>query len=105
MTVYIKTHEAEEGTVVAMCDESLIDKVLSEGDIYIDIKSYKDFYSGELVDHARAKKIIGDKPGVYSANLVGEESIKIGLDLGIIQSENVRTVSKVPYAHAYKVDY
>ncbi len=105
MTVYIKTHEAENGTVVAMCDESLIDKVLEEGDVYIDIKSYKDFYNGELANQIRAKKIIKDKPSIYSANLVGKEAIKIGLDTGIIQSENVKQVSKVPYAQAYRVDY
>jgi hypothetical protein len=105
MTVYIKTHEADKGTVIAMCDESLIDRVLSEGDIYIDIKSYKEFYNGELADQARAKKIITGKASIYSANLVGKEAIKIGLDTGIIQSENVMKVSKVPYAHAYRVDY
>ena len=103
--MYIKTHEAEKGTVVAMCDESLIDKVLSDGDIHIDIKSYKDFYKGELVDGARAKKIIKGKNSIYSANLIGKESVGIGLETSIIQKENVMEVMKVPYAHAYRVDY
>ncbi len=104
MKMYIKTHEAEKGTVIAMCDESLIDKVLSEGDVFIDIKTYKDFYTGELVDAQRAKNIIKEKT-VYSANLVGKESVAIGLETGIVNKENVLKVEKVPYAHAYKVDY
>ena len=105
--MYIKTHEADKGTVIAMCDESLIDKVLSEGEVVIDIKSYQGFYKGELVDSARAKSIIGGKgkSSIYSANLIGEESVRVGLDTGIIKRENVMNVMKVPYAHAYRVDY
>ena len=36
--IYIKIHQAEEGDIIAACDESLIDKVLEEGEIYIDLK-------------------------------------------------------------------
>lgn len=103
--IYIKTHEAENGSVIAMCDEPLIDKVLEEGDIVIDIKSYNSFYKGELVKSERAKQIIEQKGSVYSANIVGKEAVDVGLDTGIIQKENVMLVKRVPYAHAYRVDY
>ena len=103
--IYIKTHEAENGSLIAMCDESLIDKTLSEGDIFIDIKAYNSFYKGELVSEERAKKIIEERDVVYSANIIGKEAVGIALKTGIIEKENVLTVKKVPYAHAYKVDY
>lgn len=102
--IYIKTHESENGSVVAMCDDTLIDKILEEGDVYLDIKSYSSFYKGELVDAKRAKDIIEERDVVYSANLVGKESIKVGLDTGIIEKDNVLKVKKVPYAQAYKVN-
>ena len=105
LMIYIKTHEAENGSVVAMCDESLIERVLSEGEILLDIKIYSSFYKGELVNRQRAIEIISQRNDVYSANIVGKESIEIALETGIIEKDNVKKVSKVPYAHAYKVDY
>ncbi len=103
--IYIKTHEAENGSVIAMCDESLIDKVLNDGDVYLDIKSYSSFYKGELVSADRAMKIIGVHESVHSANLIGKESVEVGLEVGLIDKSSVLEVKKIPYAHAYKVDY
>ena len=49
--IYIKIHETEHGAkILAMCDKSLIGKVLEEGNVYIDLKLYSDFYTGELID-------------------------------------------------------
>ncbi len=101
--IYIKKHISENGSVVAMCDESLIDKVLSEGEIVLDIKSYNAFYKGELVKKEKARDIIKDADSVYSANLVGKESVDVGLEAGIISKENIFTVKKIPYAHAYRL--
>ncbi len=103
--IYIKTHIAENGSVVAMCDESLIDKVLSEGEVQMDLKSYNSFYKGELVNEERAKEIILMQKTIYSANVVGKESIEIALETGIIEKENVLKIQKIPYAQAFKVDY
>jgi hypothetical protein len=103
--IYIKTHEAENGSVVAMCDESLIERVLEEGDVFMDIKTYNSFYKGELVNKERACEIIKQKDKVHSANIVGKEAIDIGLETGIIKKGNVMRVSKVPYAQAFRVDY
>ena len=85
-----------------MCDESLIDKTLSEGEMLIDVKGYSDFYTGELVDATNYELPRLDE--VISFNIIGEESVGLCIRNSIIDIDNVKTIEGVPFAHAYKVD-
>ncbi|MCL5102416.1 MAG: DUF424 family protein [Candidatus Marsarchaeota archaeon] len=97
--IYLKIHETDEGTIIAMCDESLIGKVLEEGDLILDLKDYSDFYVGDLTDPERLE-LIPDKR-FSSANIVGEESVKAAIKNKIIEEANISKIMDVPYAHAY----
>ncbi len=100
--IYLKIHDTENGKIVAMCDESLIDKVLEEGKLVIDIKNYSDFYMDKLIS-ADDPRGIPERSRIVSANIVGKESVKVAVDCGVIEKGHVKTVNGVPYAHAYKV--
>lgn len=103
--IYIRVHNSDNGSVVAMCDRDLIDKVLEEGEKVMDIKSYASFYNEKLVSREEAKRIIGDTDGIYSANIVGRESIEVALAMEVVEEESVLEIMGVPYAHAYRVKY
>ncbi len=98
--IYVKRHDTEKGVVLAMCDAALIDRVLTEGDIEINIRDYAEFYKGELVDGKLARSLISSE-GLYSANVIGEEAIGAAIEKEIIDRANVRSVGKVPYAQAF----
>ena len=100
--IYVKVHSTENGDMLAMCDSSLIDKVISEGDVEINIKDYSDFYKGQLLSEAGALSLI-KREAIISANIVGEESVKVCLKKGVIEKGNVKKVGKVPYASAFRV--
>ena len=102
--IYIKMHLSENGTLIAMCDESLLGKVLAGGDIEMDLKTYSEFYKGDLVGKEDAKKEIERVDDIYSVNVVGKESIEVAIEEKLIQKNNVKKVQKVPYAHAYNVN-
>ena len=102
--IYIKIHDTENGHMIAMCDSSLIDKVLKEGDIEINIKNYSDFYKGELVDTKKAVGMI-DPRRLYSANIVGKEAVEAAILGLIIHKDSVKTVGKIPYANAFRIKY
>ena len=101
--IYLKLHEAEEKLMVAMCDEALLGKILEEGDLVIDLKAYSDFYKGELLSPAEARFKV-DSSRIYSSNIVGDESVKAAIDLGLVEKENVMTVNGVPFAQSFKLD-
>ena len=103
LLIYIKYHNADDGVILAMCDSALIDKVLEEGDVYIDIKNYSEFYMGDLVDTGQAKALI-DKGSIKAANIIGNEAVDVAIDSDIIKQENVSKVNGIRYAHAYRVN-
>jgi hypothetical protein len=100
--IYLKRHLSENGIIIAMCDSELIDQVLQDGVVELNLKDYSSFYKGELMTAADAKKTI-DSKDIYSANVVGDESIRVAIGSSIIEKAHVRTVNKVPYAQAFKV--
>ncbi|MGC8572288.1 MAG: DUF424 family protein [Candidatus Micrarchaeia archaeon] len=102
--IYIKIHYTESSTIVAMCDESLINSILEEGDIYIDIKMYADFYKGDLVDSKKVSSML-ENIKIGSANIIGKESIDTAINLKLIEEDNIKYVNKIPYAHSYYIKY
>ena len=101
--IYIKFHDTDSGSILAMCDEKLINSVIEKDGIYINIMDYSDFYMGELVNETLAEKKIGGQE-FYSANIIGKESIKVAVKSNIIKIQNVKTVNAIPYAHSYRID-
>lgn len=102
--IYIKIHNTDNGDIIAMCDSSLIDKVLSEGELEINIKDYSDFYKGELVNIDKAASMLNPRR-LYSANIIGKESVDAAIQAEILHKDSIKKVNKIPYANAFKIKY
>lgn len=98
--MYLKIHETKDGKIIAACDKELIGKVLEEGDVFIDLDTYKNFYKGELSDPKNVKQALGT---FHSANLVGKKVINVALDLDLIEKDDVKHINTIPYIHIYKI--
>ncbi len=96
----MKIQETDNGDIIAMCDQGLIDKVLEEGKIVLDIKRYAGFYKGSLIKKEEFQK--GSRK-VASANIVGEEAIAAAIENSLIDEGHVKIIAGIPYAHAYRV--
>ncbi|MDE1854726.1 MAG: DUF424 family protein [Candidatus Micrarchaeota archaeon] len=101
--IFLKKHAAEQGTILAMCDEELLGKVLSQGKLCIDLEKYADFYRGELISEQRASGMVDDEE-IYSANVVGERSVAVMMNKGLVGKGEVKKVGKVPFVQIFKVD-
>lgn len=91
----LKIHKKMNKTVVAVCDTDLLGKKFEEGDLQLDLTS--DFYKGEEMDEKEAGDLIRNADAV---NLVGEESVKLGLNEGIIDEEHIIKIANIPHAQA-----
>jgi hypothetical protein len=100
--IFLKIHKSENGDMVAMCDESLISSVISEGAIEINIRDYSDFYKGDLVSKEDAAGMVDPKT-IYTANIVGEEAVSAAIEANVIDSGSVKRAGSVPYAQAFRV--
>lgn len=102
--IYLKVHVSDNGKILAMCDSTLIDKILTEGELEINIKDYSEFYSGQLIAKEGALSLI-KREEIITANIVGEEAVKIALEKKIIEKSHIKKISNVPYANAFRLNY
>jgi uncharacterized protein len=98
--IYLKSYPTEHGSVVAMCDEELLGRVLRSGKLVLDLERYASFYKGELVGEAEAAGIISAEK-IYSANIVGERSVGIVVRFGLVAAGDVRLVENVPFVQLF----
>jgi len=87
-----KLHKTSDGrTVLAVCDSNLIGRKIVEGDLQLDLSS--NFYKGEEMSVDRIRELF---KVVNIINLVGEETVKIGVNEGIVAE--VKRIGGVPHA-------
>lgn len=83
--------------VVAICDNDLIGKEFEEGELYLKIS--ESFYNGESKTIEEVEEIMINEDNL---NLVGEKTIKIALNLKLINEKNIIKVQGVPHAQIIK---
>jgi hypothetical protein len=100
--IYLKIHNTDNGNIIAMCDEELINKILKEDKIELDLQKYAGFYKGELLDEISVKKLMKDTD-FFSANIIGKNSIRIMENINLIDSKDIKIVENVPFVQIYKI--
>lgn len=93
--VIVRIHKRDDRTIVAVCDSDLIGRKFVEGDRQLDLTS--DFYKGEERDGKEVGDLIRNADIV---NLVGPESVKLGLQEEVITQDHVITIEGIPHAQA-----
>ena len=101
--MFIKVHDTENGKILALCDQILIDEVIVEDGIELNIKEYNNFYKGKLIDNKYNLSESLHSDEIISANIVGQESVSYAIDNNIIEQENIKLINSIPYAQAYKM--
>lgn len=91
-----KIHESYRW-VVSLCDKDLYGRKLKEGVKALDLTG--PFFKGEEMDETQVKEEITRLTKEDATfNIVGHRSVKIALELGIVESEGVLKVEGVPFA-------
>ena len=99
--IFFKKYATENGDIIAMCDEELIGRVLTGGKITVDLAKYASFYKGDLVSEPEAKKMVSEGD-LCSANVVGERSVAVLVELGIAGRDSAMLLGDVPFVQVYK---
>jgi len=93
MKVYLKIHRRNDIDTVACCDEDLLNRIFTEGNLRIEINS--SFFGGELLDIEQAMEIL--KMASYF-NIVGENVTNKAIALQLLPKEGVRKINNIPMA-------
>ena len=96
--ISIKIYKQGNDLLIGACDEKLIGKKFTDGKFQIDVS--KEFYDGERINTEVLKKYLKD---ATIANLVGEETIKCAIELGLIDSDCVIKIKGIPHAQMVRM--
>lgn len=98
--MYLKIHESQKGKIIAVCDKELIGQIFEDINGYMDLDRYRSFYIGELKSEIEIKNALNS---FDSVNLVGKKSVKIALDLKLIEKSQIKFISKIPYIQIFNL--
>jgi len=94
--MFFKIHKSYR-VVVAICDSDLVGKYFEEGMFQLDVK--ESFYKGQEAEEEEMAKIIKRMSVEDSTfNIVGEKSISLAIELGLIAEEGIKRISGIPFA-------
>ncbi|TFF92494.1 DUF424 family protein [Candidatus Thorarchaeota archaeon] len=97
-SVYMRVRETLEHYLVAICDESLLGRTLTQGKL--EFKVSKDFYGGDLVDMATCFEHI-KKATIL--NMVGQDTVGAAIRAGLIHEKAVMYIEGEPHAQWVKL--
>ncbi len=98
--VYMRVIDVQGERIVAICDEELLGKRISDGRITLIVS--QSFYGGSLVPLSVA---IREAKAATILNIVGENIVNAAIREGLIHPDAVIRVKGVPHAQAIKVKY
>ncbi|MCK5449401.1 DUF424 family protein [Candidatus Pacearchaeota archaeon] len=96
--ILVKVHKSYRW-VVAVCDEELLGRKLIEGKRALDISG--NFFKGEAMNYQDAKEEISrcnDEDATF--NFVGNRSVEVAKELGIVNDESIIEIEGIPFALA-----
>ena len=96
--ISMKIFKQGKDILIGACDEKLIGKKFEEGKFQIDVS--KEFYDGQRINTDVLKQYLLE---ATIANLVGKETIKCAIDLGLIDAECVIKIKGIPHAQMVRI--
>ena len=96
--IYVKINNAGENEIIAICDANLIGKKFSENGLNLEITER--FYKGEIMDEEKVIDLLQDAKNI---NIVGKESVKLGIKVGIIDEDNIIKIKNIPHALVFGI--
>lgn len=90
----VKKHKtADNRLILSLCDEKLLGKIFSQGDLQLDLTS--DFFKGEKMDEEKINLFLKQ---AFVINAVGEKSVDFCYKAGIFNKENINKIECIPHA-------
>jgi len=97
--MYLKVHRAPDGTcVTAICDHELLNTTVSDGNLEVCISEA--FYGNQIVSDEVVRSALESAGNV---NLMGERSVAIAIDMGLICRTGCIYIGKVPHAQIFSI--
>jgi hypothetical protein len=97
--MFLKIHRSPgSGDVVAVCDRELINTTISHEKITVTITDA--FYGSSPATEADVRAALKNAGNI---NLMGERSVNLALDMGLVERSNCIMIGKIPHVQIYQL--
>ncbi len=96
----MRVHRVRSETVVAVCDNDLLGRQLPVGDRGHTVAVSPQFYGDRSVGR---EEIVWALQRATIANLLGERTLALALELGLVTAEGTGRLGGVPHAEIFTV--
>jgi len=93
--------ETERGLLVSVCDADLLGRTFESGEISLTVE--ESFYAGEGAVEADADAVIAGLQRASVANLVGEKSVGVAVEAGLIDEATVLEIGETRHAQLLQI--
>jgi hypothetical protein len=83
----LKERETPEGLLVSVCDSECLGETYENGDVSLTVT--EDFYGGDEAEDADEDTVVDSLHRATVANLVGEETVRVAIEAGVVDEETV----------------
>jgi hypothetical protein len=94
----VRERETEEGLLVSVCDSGILGETFEEGEVSLTVDP--DFYDGEDVDE---ETVVESLARATVANIVGTRSVRLAIEHGIVEEENVLEIDSTLHAQLLRI--
>ncbi|GAB7094388.1 hypothetical protein JCM30237_15400 [Halolamina litorea] len=97
----LRERQTERGLLVSVCDPGLLGETFESGEISLTVE--ESFYGGENAVEADADAVVAGLRRASVANLVGEESVGVAVEAGLIDEATVLEVGETRHAQLLQI--
>ncbi|HZX12349.1 MAG TPA: DUF424 family protein [Candidatus Nanoarchaeia archaeon] len=90
--MHLKKHHTGTMEILALCDDNVLGKTFQEEGLKLAVSEH--FYNGGHVSPEQALEALNN---ATSANIVGQESINLSLQAGLITNKHLLKIQGIPY--------
>lgn len=94
----VAERETPEGLLVAVCDREVLGETFKSGEFTLTVT--EEFYGG---DDAGEQEVANSLARATVANIVGEKSVDLAVDEGIVDEANVLEVGETVHAQLLRM--
>ena len=94
----VSERDTEEGLLVAVCDEEVLGDTFENGSVSLTVN--EEFYGGDPAD---AERVIASLRAARIANVVGERTVAVAVEAGVVDAEAVLEVGATRHAQLVRL--
>jgi len=97
----LRERQTAEGLLVSVCDAACLGETYEEGEVSLNVT--EEFYGGDDADAVDADAVVASLRRASVANIVGEASVSVAIDAGIVDESRVLSINGTLHAQLVRM--